>query len=754
MANRLQGKFKSVHGTPYRVTIYDKDYAGAVAPMTVVGNGVVFKTNGDEKDFYKKPISLASCTLVVLDDSEAMDTFLDDLVDAEESTYFLIVERESVGAPGNFTVEFKGMILIDSMTINNEFKPIVSMEAVCGLSILKGVPYEWGGLEDGFFRPLRKVLYDAIKKNPVIEELYDAGDVIMRMKSNLEIDHAYYAANDGNIFETIYLIDYFFTISENIRENLSCYEVLERLLKKYHMRMTYDDGAYIIMGLEIINTTISPFEEVPYVTKDGTLGEEFFFGFYTKTIDDYELSGGNYIHEKGHRQVKILASKEGSNVYLAKDFVKTLADYSPLYFTAPPMIAATEFEILFKVQATILYHYSYPGYLKDNKIQYYLELYVKFTDQETDDVFYGYMFGNRVNAPGDAHIFQYGETELPSRIYFGTHINGTFASHLRLLFPPYANDRKVEIRYNLVFGKDWEEYTGPPLFLTTYDYRVTMDMGASPVGETQVPIPINAYISESKNTAIYTYDIYSSEMYGADGTRAVCGHDGIVARIPGWRLDSADAFEGLERAMATYMMKYLHKARRILTLPLNIKSFEGLDAINIPTATNRVTYLGNTYAISSFEQAYLDSVILIKAIRINTASEAEITTNSLITNRVPGSTEISNNLQGGGTQLYTKLARVKKEFIVTGGTLVLPAEFEIPPNAKYSSLVTSLDVLVDGALWSLTTGVINQTNGLWIGYVGYNFTTKTLTFGMELAASRVIVILSQNLVIDETITSI
>ena len=754
MANRLQGKFKSVHGTPYRVTIYDKDYAGDVAPMTVMANGVVFKTNGDEKDLYKKPISLASCTLVVLDDSEAMDTFLDDLVDAEESTYFLIVERELTASLGTYVIEFRGMILIDSMTINNEFKPIVSMEAVCGLSILKGVPYEWGSIEDGFFRPLRKVLYDAIKRNPVIEELYSGTDVIMRMLSALEIDHAFYAANDDNIFETIYLIDYFFTISENVRENLSCYEVLERLLKKYHMRMVYDDGIYYIIGIEALYKLPAWGTSLAFVRKNGTTGTASDAGLNKKFVDYYELSGGNYIHEKGYRQVKILASREGSNVYLAKDFVKTLDDYSPLYFTAPPMIAATEFEILFKVSANIIYHYSYPGYLTDNKIQYYLELYVKFTDQETDDVFYGYMFGNRVNAPGDAHIFQYGETELPSRIYFGTHINGTFASQVRLLFPPYANDRKVEIKYNLVFGKDWEEYTGPALLLTTYDYRVTMDMGASPVGETQVPIPINAYISESKNTSVYQYDIYSSEMYGADGTRAVCGHDGVIALIPGWRLDSADDFEGLERAMATHMMKHLHKARRILTLPLNIKTREGLLAANIPKAFSTIEYLDKQYIITNYEDNYLDDVIVIKAIKVPTASEAEITTNSLVTNRVPGSTEISNNLQGGGTQLYTKLARVKKEFIVTGGTLVLPAEFEIPFNAKYSSLVTSLDVLVDGALWTLTTGVINQSNGLWIGYVGYNFSTKTLTFGMELAASRVIVILNPNLVIDETITSI
>lgn len=727
----------------------DTEFVGTAAHINIVQNGLVYNTNGDQKDIFK-PISAASCKLNFYIDSDETDSFFTDLGEAEESRFFIEVIRESLQFPGTLKTEFRGMVLIDSVSKGDEYKPILQLEAICGLAVLKEIEYEWDGSQ--FYNNLQSIFYNAVLKNPVIQAIYDDSDEILSLFSKLEPETDFFADNGDDLFKTIYHNNFFFDISENIRENWDCYRVLETLLKKYMMRIVYDNGRYAIIGLETYMDDTSSLTGPIILTKDGTESSSLVLK-NTFDVNDNALDGGIHAFNKGYRQVKILASKEGSNKYLARDVIWDLWSYSAAYFTAPPMLANTEFEIAINLQVTALPQVSIPYYFRDNKLQYYLSIWVKFTDQENGDVFYASIFGNTISQSGGSHVFTnnaVGGPEKETRIFFGTSILGTFTTDFKLVFPPFVHDRKVEIRYAFNFGKDYAFYD-VGTNLREYAYRAKLAMGASPVGEAKTAIPFNAYVPTSKNTGTYKVDIYSSQTYGGDNTIAIAGKPvaPFFELITGWRFNSADSFESLEKAMATFMIKFLVKAQRLITLPISTTKFEGLSP-NVPNAFSRFEYKDIIYIVTNIEQSFLDDVEVLKGVKVGVPSEEEVITSGIIVDRTPSTSGFQSEINTAVQQYASSKEPFHEVFDVSGTTLVLGSNSFVPVNCTYESMRKSMLVMVEGVLWEQKTSLV----GAQIAY-RYSPITDTITFSNDLDPnSKVTVLIFPNFEIDESITSI
>lgn len=749
MSTRLQGLYLSLKGSKYTINVIDTEFVGTAAHINVAPNGLVYNTNGDQKDIFK-PISAASSKLSFYIDSTETEEFFQDLGEAEESRFFLEVIRESLQFPGNFNTEFRGMILIDSVSKGDDFKPILQLEAICGIAVLKEIEYEWDG--SNFFNNLQSIFYNVILKNPVIQEIYDDSDEILTLFSKLEPETDFFADNGDDLFKTIYHNNFFFDISENIRENWDCYRVLETLLKKYMMRIVYDNGKYSIIGIETYFNPPSFYDPLISLTKDGT---ESAYGILSPIFDvnDNALDGGIHAFNKGYRQVKILASKEGSNHYLARDVLWDLWSYSAAYFTAPPMLANTEFEISINLQVTALPQFATPYYFRDNKIQFYLSIWVKFTDQENGDVFYASIFGNTVSQSGGSHLFTnnaVGGPEKETRIFFGTSILGTFTTDFKMVFPAYVHDRKVEIRYEFNFGKDYAFYD-VGTNLREYAYRAKLAMGASPVGETKTAIPFNAYVPTSKNTGTYKVDIFSSQTYGGDNTIAIAGKTvaPFFELITGWRFNSSDAFDTLEKAMATFMIKFLVKSQKLITLPISTTKFEGLVA-NVPNAFSRFEYKDIIYIVTNIEQSFLDDVEVLKGVKVGEPSEAEVITSGIIVDRTPSSNGFQSEINTAVQQYASSKEIWHENFVISGTTLVLDSNNFVPVNCTYESLRKSLFVYVEGVAWTQVTSLVGEQIAFF-----YSPVTDTVTFSNTLDPNtRIKVVIFPNFVIDESITSI
>ena len=221
MGVRLQNDSISLNGGRYRVSIIDLEYSGSVELFNMTK--VLFKSTGDAKDMIK-PVSMGALDLSLWIDNAAVEAFVSDVEEAEESRFYVKVERNDGGF---YSTEFTGMILTDSIGYDDSQYALLQLNAVDGLGFLKDVEFEWGSTD--YYYPMWKILHTALVKNPIVTNLYGDSDIVMVCQSNIQMN-----IND---FESIFLnlghINYYFDIKGEIRTNWTCYEVIEEILKKY-----------------------------------------------------------------------------------------------------------------------------------------------------------------------------------------------------------------------------------------------------------------------------------------------------------------------------------------------------------------------------------------------------------------------------------------------------------------------------------------------------------------------------------------
>lgn len=684
----------ALRGDRIITNIIDTAYGGVATDFNIIKDGITFKTNGDARDLWK-PMNLSSVVLNMYLDTPDLFDFYDEISEAEEGRFFLEIRR--INANDIEYREFVGMVLTDGLQRQDTTYPVFKLEAIDGMAILKEVPFEWSGTN--FWKPLWEIFYDALIKNPVIQEIYGGGDMIAYFQSKIQPQTAVWT---GDFFTTVHHSDFFFEMSEDQRTNWDCYRVIEELCNKYMLRVTYDDGAYYILGTETFYLGASILDVARGVTKGKSYGSTVALEFAYFDLTNLGLDGGTYNAIKGYRQVRIEASKEGSNKYLAQDKVYSLSNWNAGYFTVPPMIKNQEFELQIQINTTMLWQVDFPEYGRVNRIQHVLELWVKFTDQETNDVFYGEIFGANIVDGDKEFAFKYVDTEKKNLFYMGQETWGTYSKVLKLIFPTYAKDRKVEIKYNFAFHQNYSEISiGGNL--REYDFQMRFSMGASPLGEVGSAIPINAYIETTKNTGIYNKKIYSSEMYGRSGTRAVFSN-GTTLDYPVesmWRIGSG-SYEGLEKAISKFMIKQLVNSAKVLKIPIESNPIYFI--LGYLKAFGTFGYKDKEYITTQVEHNYLDDVMVITGIEKKPESTATIISNSIIVNRPPIESQAASI---GSTS--SMISRVNTSWIVerveigsTGVTEIdIPVTMYVPEDAVINSVYNSLLVMIDGVMWSM-----------------------------------------------------
>lgn len=698
MPVRYSNKSIALRGDKIITNIIDTAYSGEAQYFNIVADGITYKTNGDARDLWK-PMNLSSVVLNMYLDTPGLFTFYDEISEAEEGRFFLEIRR--INANEDEYREFVGMILTDGLQRQDTTYPVFKMDAIDGLAILKEIPFEWSGTN--FWKPLWEIFYDALVKNPVIQEIYSDNDVIAYFISKLE---PFTDLWTGDLFTCVHHSDFFFEMSESQRTNWDCYRVIEELCNKYMLRITYDDGVYSIIGTELLYLGTSALDVTRSVTKGKTYGGVVDLQFPYFDVTNLGLDGGTYNAIKGYRQVRIEASKEGSNKYLAQDGVYNLINYDAGYYTVPPMIKGTEFELQIQINTTLLWQISNPEYGRVNRIQHVLELWVKFIDQETNNVFYGEIFGANIVDGDKEFTFKYVNTEKKNLFFMGQETWGSYSKVLKLLFPSYEKDRKVQIKYNFAFYQNYNPIDiGDNL--REYDFNMKFSMGASPLGEAGSAIPINAYIENTKNTGIYNKKIYSSEMYGRIGTRAIFSNgNGIDYPLESlWRIGSTGPYEGLEKAMSKFMIKQLVNSAKLLKIP--IESTPVAFILGLLKAFGNFAYKGKEYIITQVEHNYLDDVMILNGIEKKAESTETITSNSIVINRPPIESQAASI---GSTS--SMISRVNTSWIVerveigaSGVTEInVPVSMYLPQDAVMTSVYNSLLVMIDGVMWSVVQG--------------------------------------------------
>lgn len=694
MGVRYSNTLITTNGAKIRAEIHDKNFVGTATDIEIVANGILFKSNGEPRDIFINR-NLTSCKIDFYLSSPGLLAWYNDLVESEEGTYFLKIEKSR---GGDFEVAFTGMILTDSIERNDDTYPILSLEAVDGLTVLKGVDYDFGNV---FIKTLGEIMYECVRLNPVVDAMYGPSDSLLHLESSLAPDHPYYSDNGNDLWGTVMHTNFFFDRNEDVVTPWSAFQVLEVLCSKYLLRISYYNGLYYITSVDVVlNPSFGNTRRLYDASGGYVYGNSTSF-FNQVDINNKALYGGRYINVKGYRQVRIEASKEGSNKYLGQNIVQKSELYTPLpdYFTLPPMIKGQEFELHMDIFMYISGPLGDTFWGKD--VQHVLKIYFKFTDQETSDVFYADIFGWSVFDGNKPFVLKNNETERATLILVHKEAMG-YQKKLRFIVPSYSKDRKIEVRYEFAFYKNFEPYD-VGMNLRQYEWSVYWSMGVSPLGQTSTAIPINAYVDDTSNTGTYELKIYSSDMYGADGTLAFMYKPGVGIDRPAnlqWRI-GLGAADGLEKAMATYMIKYLVHGQEVLTIPVNLPKELGFLERD-PSLFGSIFYKGKTFVVTKVEVQYLDDVVLVTGVRVSAPSSKTVTTNGLVVRRPAGGTqEESIALSAAVSATQNSVIVIEHVNVASGTEITIPGSINIGKDIIYSTIEKSLIVFVDGVAWTI-----------------------------------------------------
>jgi hypothetical protein len=116
------------------------------------------------------------------------------------------------------------------------------------------------------------------------------------------------------------------------------------------------------------------------------------------------------------------ASKEGSNKYFGEDIILRTGDangpdwpnYDGSYKLFATLSKNTEFEVHMIVSGYFNFGLSATVY---SNVQHWIKIHVKYTDLVTNDVFYGYIFGNIIVDGDNEYLLRNNSTEEDTNFY-------------------------------------------------------------------------------------------------------------------------------------------------------------------------------------------------------------------------------------------------------------------------------------------------------------------------------------------------
>ena len=163
MAKKYESTFISDIGKEYTVEIHQASFTGAATEFTTIDLQIKYDDGGDEENRFS-PIMSSEATVNMLIDSEALNTFVEDLVGSYDDEYFLYIRLPST-TPGQLdTFKWAGYVLVDLVAIEDLSYNIgytFVLKAKDGLNTLRNLEYSNDGVpytgKDTVFSHLTKV---------------------------------------------------------------------------------------------------------------------------------------------------------------------------------------------------------------------------------------------------------------------------------------------------------------------------------------------------------------------------------------------------------------------------------------------------------------------------------------------------------------------------------------------------------------------------------------------------------------------
>ena len=257
MALRCYGIGKSPSGTQYNAAVYDTDWSSSDSAFQIAKDGIKIEWRGESDEDIHSPMmgSIATIEMLVGTSETTVLTFLSDLRTSKEGRFFLEIETQA-GAK-----IWRGIITADALGDETDQGPIFgyTLTAVCGLALLKKIPYyDNGALYYGRQR-LTTHAVTALGKLSHVSTFWAADDAFL--ETSVDWWEASMTSGDAN--DPLYLsyVDHsafydFKTKGGPDKDVLSCYDVLKNICLAFGCRIRMRDAKYVIEQIDYrVNST-------------------------------------------------------------------------------------------------------------------------------------------------------------------------------------------------------------------------------------------------------------------------------------------------------------------------------------------------------------------------------------------------------------------------------------------------------------------------------------------------------------------
>lgn len=257
MALRCYGIGKSPSGTQYNAAVYDTDWSSSDSAFQIAKDGIKIEWRGESDEDIHSPMmgSIATVEMLVGTSETTVLTFLSDLRTSKEGRFFLEIETQAG------VKIWRGIITADALGDETDQGPIFSytLTAVCGLALLKKIPYyDNGALYYGRQR-LTTHAVTALGKLSHVSTFWATDDAFL--ETSVDWWEASMTASDAN--DPLYLsyVDHsafydFKTKGGPDKDVLSCYDVLKYICLAFGCRIRMRDAKYVIEQIDYrVNST-------------------------------------------------------------------------------------------------------------------------------------------------------------------------------------------------------------------------------------------------------------------------------------------------------------------------------------------------------------------------------------------------------------------------------------------------------------------------------------------------------------------
>lgn len=243
MAVRLESTYYTEKGAPVLLRLWDSDFSGSTTAFDCERLEVQWR--GDDARERFSPVIGSECLISIVVNSSTLETFVEDLVGAEEGRFTV-----SMGIFSGLSAPFSwsGYITTDNVRIEDTTLEVgyrVEIRAVDGIGRLKSIDYNDDGTAYTGKETFVQHVLKCLNKLPFITSLFGPSDTLLNVVANWHENSYTYAAMINPMHRArVSHGAFYYRDTKGNTVYSTCFDVLEEICTAWGARLMFSGNAF------------------------------------------------------------------------------------------------------------------------------------------------------------------------------------------------------------------------------------------------------------------------------------------------------------------------------------------------------------------------------------------------------------------------------------------------------------------------------------------------------------------------------